>query len=363
MQPAKGNREDRMKQLKVIELATVLAGPSVGTFFAELGARVIKVENPKNPDVTRSWKLPDETGEISAYFSSVNYNKEHVKLNLTDPTDRDELDDLLKDADILLTNFKFGAAAKFNLAFEQLNEQFPKLIVGQISGFKSNPKRTAYDVVVQAETGWMYMNGTPESGPVKMPVALMDVLAAHQLKEGLLLALLERTATGKGKFVEVTLEEAGIASLANQASNYIMAGHIPQRIGSQHPNIAPYGDTFTCADGNQVVLAVGSDKHYFSLLDVLQTPNYSPLRQLTSNQKRVANREQLESGLQELISQFNRDNLLEDLLNHGIPAGAIRSLDEVFESNAAKDMILHEEINGERTARVKSVAFSMNPKA
>jgi crotonobetainyl-CoA:carnitine CoA-transferase CaiB-like acyl-CoA transferase len=345
------------KQLKVIELATVLAGPSVGMFFAELGATVIKVENPNNPDVTRSWKLPNEKGAISAYFSSVNYGKDFIQLDLTDQQDCAELDTLLADTDILLTNFKYGGAAKFNLDFERLHHQFPKLIIGQISGFKSNPKRTAFDVVVQAETGWMHMNGTPDSGPVKMPVALMDVLAAHHLKEGLLLALLERSSTGRGKFVEVTLEEAGIASLANQASNYLMANHIPKPIGSQHPNIAPYGDTFTCADGKALVLAVGNNRQFNKLISILQADENRAIADFSTNQKRVQKRGELVDFLAPYFNQFSRDELLHQLIEEGVPAGAIRPLNEVFENPIAKKMVLHETINGEETSRVKTVLF------
>ena len=346
--------------LKIVELATVLAGPSVGMFFAELGADVIKVENPNNPDVTRSWKLPNEKGDVSAYFSSVNYGKTYLKLNLKDKNDRAQLDTLLQDCDILLTNFKHGGVEKFNLDFETLHQAFPRLIVGQISGFKSNPKRTAFDVVVQAETGWMHMNGTPQSGPVKMPVALMDVLAAHHLKEGLLIALLEREKTEKGQFVETTLEEAGIASLVNQASNYLMTGHIPQPIGSQHPNIAPYGDTFTCVDGKDIVLAIGSDAHFEKLLSILGQVAEEVKQTFGTNQQRVANRVALIDFLTPLIKMHERDALLDELIAEGIPAGAIRSMDEVFENPVAQNLVLKETIGNEETKRIKSVIFSRN---
>src|SRR5690606_24722143 len=157
-------------------------------FFAELGAKVVKVEHPLHGDVTRSWKLPseDENAEVSAYFSSVNYKKEYRKLDYTKAADRQEFLDLVASADILLTNFKVGDAEKFNLTTEVLQGVNPKLIHGRISGFGQDSDRVAYDLILQAESGFMSMNGTPESGPVKMPVALIDVLAAHQLKEGIL---------------------------------------------------------------------------------------------------------------------------------------------------------------------------------
>jgi crotonobetainyl-CoA:carnitine CoA-transferase CaiB-like acyl-CoA transferase len=220
--------------LKIIDLSTVLAGPSVTTFFAELGAKVIKIENKRSPDVTRSWKLPSEDpkSNISAYFSSVNYGKEYLRLDLLDGEDYRQLMKLIADADILVSNFKKGDEEKLGVTDKLLRKINPNLIIGKISGFGSDSDRVAYDLILQAETGFMSMNGTAESGPVKMPVALIDVLAGHHLKEGLLVALFER-AKGKGaSTIAVSLFDAAISSLMNQASNYLMTGHVPQRIGS-----------------------------------------------------------------------------------------------------------------------------------
>lgn len=346
--------------LKVIELATVLAGPAVGMFFAELGAEVLKIENPENKDVTRSWKLPNEKGNVSAYFSAVNYGKKYSALNLKDAADRKTLDALLGDADFLITNFKAGDAEKFNLTYAALKAKFPRLIVGQISGYTSAPQRKAFDVVLQAETGFMFMNGTPDSGPVKMPVALIDILAAHQLKEGLLIALWQREKNGLGALVSASLEESALASLANQASNYLMAGHVPQRMGGAHPNIAPYGDIFTCADQQHIVLAVGSNPHYASLLELLEAPANSILHQLNTNQQRVVQRPVLIDALQQLIQQKNSEDLLATLEHKGIPAGAIKPLNAVFENSAAQNMVLEETIDGEHTKRMSTIAFRIS---
>ena len=346
--------------VKVIELATVLAGPAVGMFFAELGAEVIKIENPHNKDVTRNWKLPGEKGNVSAYFSAVNYGKKYLEIDLKNEADRKQLDALLAAADFLITNFKAGDDQKFGLTYQELKTRYPKLIVGQISGYTSTPQRKAFDVVLQAETGFMFMNGTPESGPVKMPVALIDILAAHQLKEGLLIALWQREKTGSGSLVTASLEESALASLANQASNYLMTGHIPQRMGSAHPNIAPYGDLFTSADNRKLVLAIGSDAHYVQLLDLLNAPPQSPLRQLQTNQQRVASRELLVNELHTLIAAFDSKALLHKLENAGIPAGMVKPLNEVFENKIAQSMVLREEIEGEQTARLRSIAFRFN---
>ncbi len=187
-----------ISSLTVIDLSTVLAGPSVGMFFAELGAKVIKIEHPLNKDVTRSWKQSDESVEnLSSYFSSINYKKSYLSLNLLDPVQRIEFDALLETADVLISNFKREDYLKFQLTKFDLSKKYPSLIHAKISGFGETSDRVAYDLILQAETGFMSMNGTEESGPVKMPVALVDVLAAHQLKEAILIALLQRTTSGK----------------------------------------------------------------------------------------------------------------------------------------------------------------------
>ncbi|MCX6296683.1 MAG: CoA transferase, partial [Bacteroidetes bacterium] len=210
------------KDLKVIELANVLAGPAVGMFFAELGAQVIKIENKStNGDVTRSWKIAKEDQKInsSAYYASVNWNKKSMFLDLKDASDKSKIIELIKEADIVISNYKKGDDIKLGMDFETLKKTNPTLIYAHISGFGEENSRTAFDIVLQAETGFMFMNGTKESGPIKMPVALIDILAAHQLKEGVLVALIKRMQTGNGSKVSVSLYDSAIASLANQATN------------------------------------------------------------------------------------------------------------------------------------------------
>src|SRR4051812_32689959 len=170
------------KDLKIIELAGVLAGPSVGYFFAELGAKVIKIENPKTKgDVTRTWKLKTENPKenTSAYFWSVNSNKEFISLDISIPSQLQKFYDLIKDADILITNFKAGDDLKLKVDYPTLLKLNPQLIYASINGFGYNNPRTAYDLILQAESGFMFMNGEPNSKPVKMPVALIDILAGH----------------------------------------------------------------------------------------------------------------------------------------------------------------------------------------
>jgi len=345
--------------LKIIDASTVLAGPSVGTFFAELGAKVIKVENSKVPDVTRSWKLPteDKGSNVSAYYSSVNYRKENVSLDLKEPAGREYFLELIKDADILISNFKLGDEEKFNIQDEILREINPKLICGKINGFGSKSDRVAYDLILQAESGYMSMNGTNESGPVKMPVAFIDVLAAHHLKEGLLIALLERERSGLAKSVSVSLYDAAVCSLVNQASNYLMENKIPQRIGSLHPNIAPYGEIFSTKDNDLITFAIGSDQHFKKLCSFLQIEYLTTDERFSSNPERVRNRTFLKEIIQEKIKLFPTQEIMDSMLKENVPVGKIKDLQEVFENDEAQKLVRKEVIDGIETSRVSSIAF------
>lgn len=347
--------------LKVVELASVLAGPAAGMFFSELGAEVTKIENKRtNGDVTRNWKLPSEPEDrVSAYFCSVNYAKTSLLLDYSDSHDLSVLNELLASADIVICNFKHGDAQKFNLSYDVLSGVNPSLIYAQLNGFTSIPERVAFDVVLQAESGYMSMNGQSDSPPTKMPLALMDILAAHQLKEGILTALYKREKTGKGSLVETSLEQSAISSLANQATNWLMNHHIPQRIGSLHPNIAPYGEVFKTKDNKLVVLAIGSDKQFNNLCNILNDPSIYHMKIFSSNPRRVENRAELQNILEKLILQFDRDNLVDSCIKQSVPIGAVRNMEEVFENPIAKNMILEEKVGEYDTKRVQTVAFTI----
>jgi crotonobetainyl-CoA:carnitine CoA-transferase CaiB-like acyl-CoA transferase len=354
-------QEELFNGLKVVDLSTVLAGPSVATFFAELGAEVIKIENKKtNGDVTRKWKLPSE-GEspITAYFSSVNYKKKYVFLDLSNPEDHEQLRELLKEADVLVSNLKFGDDKKFGVTYEEISAYNDKLIYAHLSGFINQDFRTAYDVALQAETGYMSMNGTKASGPLKMPVALIDVLAAHQLKEGILCALIKRSISGKGSYINTSLEASAISALSNQATNYLMAGYEPELTGSEHPNISPYGETVTCLDNKQIVLAVGADKQFLHLCELLGIPETANDQRFARNVDRVTNREQLYEILALPFRNKNRDEWMPELIARQIPAGAVHTLSELFARKEIQDLILKESIDGVDTKRVKSVVFEI----
>lgn len=352
--------EDVFKDLKVIELASVLAGPAVGLFFAELGAQVIKVENRlTGGDVTRSWRLPSEdaAAPVSAYYCAINWGKTVWQLDLRDPADRERVYQAVAEADVVIANFKAGSAAKLGMDAESLRALNPTLIYGSINGFGEAAERVAFDVVLQAESGFMYMNGQPEGPPTKMPVALIDVLAAHQLKQGILVALLERYRTRAGSTVTVSLFEAAVAALANQATNWLMANHVPQRMGSQHPNIAPYGDLFTTRDQRLLILAIGSDRQFATLCAVLGCNALTEHVNYKTNVLRVAHRDALADALRPHFAEKAAEEILAPCHAQQVPIGMVRDMPAVFEQPLAKAMILEEIIEGQATQRVRTVAF------
>lgn len=343
--------------LQVVEFASVLAGPAVGMFFAELGAEVVKIENKATGgDVTRGWKLPSENpdSDISAYFCSVNWGKQHLLLDLADPADLQIALDLTDAADVVISNFKPSAARRLGVDAARLRQRNPRLIHAQVCAFADpDDESPAFDVVLQAEAGFLYMNGEPDGPPVKMPVALIDLLAAHQLKDAVLIALLQRERTGRGAAVSVSLLESALASLANQATNWLMAGHIPQRMGTQHPNIAPYGDIFDCADGRQILLAVGTERQFGQLCYCLGLPELAEMPDFQNNRARVQHRSELNARLQRVFSEKTRDAWLMLLRAHQVPAAQIRDMQAVFELPEARAMIL--ETAGSK--RLRTVAF------
>jgi crotonobetainyl-CoA:carnitine CoA-transferase CaiB-like acyl-CoA transferase len=352
-----------LKDLFVLELSSVLAGPAVGMFLAELGARVVKVENKRTAgDVTRRWKAPEEapSSDFSAYWCSVNWGKEVHLLDLQDDNEKRQVLDWVREADVVLSNFKPESARQMGLDYDSLKTGNPRLVYAELTGFPEGDEAPAFDVVLQAEAGFLYMTGEPGREPVKMPVALIDLLAAHQLKEGILLALLQRQQTGKGAFVTTSLFECAVASLANQATNWLMASHIPQRLGAKHPNIAPYGDIFYTRDGKPIVIAAGTEKQFENLCLALELPQLLSDERFGSNARRVVNREALLDDLRLGFQRFTREALLGIFKKKGVPAGSIRDMKEVFELPAAQAMILEDILqDGTPGRRVRTVAFDL----
>ncbi len=355
-----------LKDIKVLELANVLAGPSVGVALAELGATVIKVENLlTHGDVTRTWKLPTEDSEtdISGYFSCVNWGKKSISLNLNKQEGLDIVYKLTEVSDIVLVSYKPGDAEKLGVDYNTLKARNNRLIYAHLTGYGLKNSRAGYDAIIQAESGFTYMNGEADGNPVKIPVALMDILAGHQLKEAILLALLNRDKNGNGQYIETSLLKSGVASLANQATNWLVGNNIPQRMGSNHPNIVPYGTIFYSKDNKPIVLAIGSDKQFTDLCKVLGNPDLAKDIKFTTNFVRVKYREHLNKMIQDLIAQFDRDLLLNELSEKSIPAGGVYNMKEVFEIPEAQELVMESETtSGMQIKGIRTVAFTIDGK-
>jgi crotonobetainyl-CoA:carnitine CoA-transferase CaiB-like acyl-CoA transferase len=340
------------ENIKVLELASVLAGPGVGQFFAELGATVLKVENPKTSgDVTRSWKAAGEkTDDRSAYFCAVNWGKQSIVINLDSADGQMIVHKLVEQCDIVIASYKPNDAQKIGVDYQTLRKLKPSLIYGSITGYGPNEPRVGYDAVIQAEAGFMFLNGEPGRASLKMPVALIDILAGHQLKEGILLALLRRQKTGEGALIEVSLFQSAIASLANQATNWLVGGKIPQKQGSAHPNIAPYGDVVKTSEGHEILLAVGNDRQFRDLCELLDLREIAADEKFRTNASRVNNRVVLHHVLQDKFAMQSSSSVLADLYECKIPAGRIQNIQEVFETPRAKELILeNDSIRGIKT--------------
>lgn len=320
-----------LSHFKVVDLSCVLAGPFATQLLADFGADIQKLEPPAG-DPTRGWGPPFEEGDHgeSAYFRCANRGKRSRTIDLHTEAGREDLFDLLKDADVLVENFRADSADRLGLGWKRLHARFPKLIVASVRGFASDvsaSRRAGYDFIIQAESGWMDITGEPEGRPMKMGVALVDVLAGLYCANGIQSALLHRERTGEALHIEVPLMEAALAGLANVAAGALMTGKRPQRWGNAHPQIVPY-QSFPCRDG-EVAIGVGSDRQFEVLalwlgLDLDARPEWR------QNRGRVKDRDELVSLIAARTQASTVDEVLAMCEGNAIPASRIRSIDEVL---------------------------------
>ncbi len=349
------------RRFVIVELANILAGPITSMYFAELGARVIKVENPHTRgDATRGWRTlnEDPAHDVSSYFSCANWGKESIAIDTTTAAGLSIAHDLCARADMVTASFKPGDAPKLKLDYASLAAHNPRLIYGQINAYGEDDPRPGFDAIVQAEAGFTFLNGEPDGPPTKMPVALVDLLAAHQLKEALLLALLKRERTGRGSFVSVSLLQAAVASLANQATNYLVGGMIPQRMGSEHPNIVPYGTILMGSDGRGIVLAAATERQYRDFVKAIGLPALAEDPDLQTARQRVARRDDLLARVRAKTSLMTSTELAAALGAAKVPYGFVNDMAAVFEQPGAQAMLMTGNANGQPLRGVHSCAFS-----
>ena len=316
--------------LTVLDLTRVLSGPYCTMMLADMGARVIKVEQPGKGDDTRGWGPPFQNGE-SAYFLSVNRNKESVTLNFKHPDGREVLDRLIQQADVLVENFRPGTLERQGLGYDALSAAHPGLVYCSISGFgQTGPRRSepGYDAVMQGEGGLMSITGPPGGTPYRLGVAIADIVSGMFAAFGVAMGLLARERTGRGQFIDVGMLDSVAALLTYQAGICFATGQAPPSLGNQHPTIVPY-ETFTAADGD-IVVAAGNDALFTKFCEIIETPALAADERFTTNKGRVENQDALRPLLAERIRTRSRSQWLDVLKQAGVPCGAVRDLAEVL---------------------------------
>ena len=316
--------------LTVLDLTRVLAGPYCTMMLADMGARVIKVERPGKGDDTRGWGPPFQHGE-SAYFLSVNRNKESVTLDMKHPDGRRVLDRLVARSDVLVQNFRPGTLDRMGLGYADVARQRPDLVYCSISAFGQNgPRRNepGYDAVMQGEGGLMSITGPPDGPAYRLGVAIVDIVSGMFSAYGIAVALLARERTGRGQHIDVGMLDAVAAVLTYQAGTYFATGEAPGRLGNRHPSITPY-ESLEAADG-ELVVAVGNDQLWRTFCGVLDMDDLADDPRFRTNKDRVNARAALRQVLVERLRTRQVADWLARLKTAGIPCGAVRDLDQVF---------------------------------
>ena len=330
-----------LSHIRVLDLSRVLAGPWAGQILGDLGAEVIKIERPRTGDDTRHWGPPylkdqqgDNTSE-AAYYLSANRNKQSLTLDFTQPEGQRIIRDLVAECDVLLENFKVGGLAAYGLDYESLKAINPKLIYCSITGFGSDgpyANRAGYDFMIQGLGGLMSLTGRAEdeegAGPVKVGVALTDILTGLYATVGVLAALNSREQSGVGQHVELALLDVQVACLANQAMNYLTTGVAPKRMGHAHPNIVPYQD-FPTADGD-IILTIGNDGQFRKFAEAAGHPEWASDDRFASNKARVAHRKELIPLIRQVTVFRTTAEWVALLEQAGVPCGPINDLAQVF---------------------------------
>jgi len=346
------------KDLKIVELASILAAPAASSFFSELGANVTKIENIKTGgDPIRQWKnsVEDKNKAYSSYYCSVNYNKNVLFLDIQSDEAQRKIYELVAEADVFITNLHEQKLKKLSFDFDTLSEINHGLIYAQLHAYSRNDDRLGYDMVMQAECGYLSMTGQ-ENQLAKIPVPIADLSASHQLKEGILLALLERIKTGKGYRVEVSLYDSAISSLSYQASNYLNDGLIAKPLGTAHPNIAPYGDLYQTKDDKMIMLAIGSDAQFGKLKKII---NFDDVNDFAINQSRLTDRGKLNTHLSASIKKFYLKELELMFNENGIPYAKVNDIGECLTHDDSKTMILNGIVDGEDVLQLSNIAFNI----
>ncbi len=336
-----------LQHVKVLDLSRVLAGPWAAQTLGDLGAEVIKVERPGTGDDTRAWGPPyvtdpagQPTGE-SAYYMCTNRNKQSVSIDFTQPDGQALVRQLARQCDVLIENFKTGGLRQYGLDYASLSELNPRLVYCSVTGFGHDgpyAHRAGYDFLIQGMGGLMSITGQPDgapgAGPMKVGVALTDILTGLYASTAILAALQAREHTGRGQHIDLALLDVGVACLGNQAMNYLYGNTVPGRMGNGHPNTVPYQD-FPTEDG-YMILAVGNDGQFARLCGAIGRPEWATDPRFAANAGRLANRDALIEGLRAITVTRTTRAWISLLEQHGVPCGPINTVAEVFDDPQVK---------------------------
>ena len=328
--------------ITVLDLTRVLSGPYCTMLLGDMGARVIKVEQPGKGDDTRAWGPPFLEGE-SAYYLSINRNKESVTLDFKQPEGRAVLDRLIEKSDVLVENFRPGTLTKLGLDYQSLAARHPRLIYCSISGFGHTGPRSkepGYDAIMQAEGGLMSITGAADGAPYRLGVAIVDIVSGMFAAYGVAMALFARERTGRGQEVDLAMLDATVALLTYQAGNFFASGKVPARLGNRHPSIVPY-ETFAASDG-EFVLAVGNDEQWRRFCAIAELPDDA---RFATNRQRVTAYDDLRPFVADRLRTKPRQHWIDRLTAAGVPCGSVRDFQELFADPqlAAREMLAYVE--------------------
>ncbi|KGX86916.1 CaiB/BaiF CoA transferase family protein [Pontibacillus litoralis] len=331
-----------LQGIRVLDLSRVLAGPYCSMILADLGADVTKVEAPGGSDETRQWGPPYQEG-VSAYYLCANRNKRSLTVDLKSKEGKRIIEQLVENSDVVLHNFRTGKMERLGLGYEQLKSINEQIVYCSITGFgETGPYAhlPGYDYIIQAMSGLMSITGDEQSGPQKLGVAITDVLTGLYACIGIQAAFIQRERTGQGQQIDLSLYDCAISSLVNIASNYLMSGHVPQRLGKYHANIAPYQSLQT-ADG-EMVIAVGNDKQFNKLCKLIGKEELANDKRFKTNSDRVYYRKELETIVEQQWKRKTTAEWQHLCRAHSIPTGPIQAIDQVMEDPQvqARDMLL-----------------------
>lgn len=339
--------------IKVVDLSRVVAGPTCTSMLGDLGADIIKVEGPGLLDETRTW-FPPDVDNISLYFMAVNRNKRAITVDLKTEKGIQIIKKLLKEADVVVENFKTGTMERLGLGYEELKALNPELIHCSITGFgHTGPYKhlPGYDFIAQGMSGFMSVNGAPDGEPTKSGNAMADLFTGLHAIISILAALQARTHTGRGQHCDISLLDTMVATMLNLATGYLNTGNLPKRYGNQHPTLVPYQNFKTKDD--EIIIAVGNDRQFQSLCSLLEMDELSRDERFATASGRNINRDELIPQLQEALLIKTADEWLTIFQENNIPCGPINTLDKVFEDKQVLERQMVQEVEHPQVGMVK----------